>query len=329
MEHVRINLDAPLEQKWLPLEPYIAEGREVCQAFAAEAGMLLNGVSAAALQAYAKLRLPRWFNDDVAALAELLDRPKVEVLIANLYYDGLKIYFDGIGFGCSAVAVEKNGTIIHARNLDWPSEDNVLSRTSIVIDYARGGQVVYSVVAWPGYTSALSGVAHGKFSVTLNAVTSDERGSLTSIPVSLLIKGVLENEPDFDAAVEALSTRRIMSDCLLLVAGTEPGERVVIERTPRYYEHRHPASASDPLVVTNHYVSFTEHQAVDDEDLDSELSRTACSRYERLKELASNTRIRKPENYIRLLKDEDVIMDITAQHMVFCAAESCCHAEKA
>jgi hypothetical protein len=96
---------------------------------------------------------------------------------------------------------------------------------------ARGAAAgPYELVSWPGYIGALSGLAPGRFAVTLNAAISRERPSITR-PVVLLIRPVLEACGTYCEALELLQRTPIAADCLLLLTGTRAGEMAVIERT--------------------------------------------------------------------------------------------------
>src|SRR5256885_9846125 len=58
--------------------------------------------------------------------------------------------------------------------------------------------------SWPGFTGALSGLATGRFAITLNAALSVEPAQLAT-PNHLLDSNALEEAPSFEAALELLS----------------------------------------------------------------------------------------------------------------------------
>jgi hypothetical protein len=212
------------------------------------------------------------------------------VLLANFYYDALKVVL-----GCTAFAVDTPDGPLHGRNLDWGTRDHLLARCTLVLDYRHGDALAYRVVGWPGYIGALSGVRPGAFAVTLNAVLSDDPPAFLP-PVTLLLRSVLAGAADFVSAVARLEAAPIASDCLLLVTGVNPGEMVVIERSPTRAARRGPEAGV--LVVTNDYrclpvASGGVPSVPDAPRVASTLATTSCGRF------------------------DDVRMSITMQSMAF------------
>ena len=108
----------------------------------------------------------------------------------------------------------------------------------------------FTTVGWPGFIGVFSGVAPRRFAVTLNAVISDEPLQAAS-PVVFLLRQVLEEAPDFQAALRTLKNTPLASDSLLLLTGIRAGEMAVIERTPYRAEVRLGENGS--IFVTNDY----------------------------------------------------------------------------
>jgi acid ceramidase len=247
------------------------------------------------------------YLEEIAALSGQLQRPRDEVLIGNLYYDALKFVF-----GCTAFAVDTQDGPLHARNLDWWTENDMLRRFTTVTHYTRGGQRCYSTVGWPGYIGALSGIAHGRFAVTLNAALSSEPGSMSK-PISLFIRTVLEHAADYAEAVQMLTDQPIASDCLLLVTGTKMGEMCVIERTPTRSAVRQ--AQNGYVTVTNDYLAIRANGNLSLNDLLS----TSCGRYDRACERLARLAPESPDECFAVLSDPRVKMQITVQQMVFSA----------
>src|SRR5262249_42706917 len=134
-------------------------------------------------------------------------------------------------FGCTAFAVDMGDQVLHARNLDWWTEGSLLSRYTAACRFVGAPAGEFTTVGWPGFVGAFSGIAPGRFAVTLNAVLSDEPAQLGT-PVVLLIRRTLEEARSFTEAVRTLSETPIPCDCLLLVTGVRSGEMAVIERSP-------------------------------------------------------------------------------------------------
>src|SRR5262249_4764187 len=88
----------------------------------------------------------------------------------NLYYDALK----PVLVGCTAFAVDTPAGPLHARNLDWWSDNDSLRRHTLQTEFIGAPVGGFATVGWPGFIGAFSGVAAGRFAITLNAVISDE-----------------------------------------------------------------------------------------------------------------------------------------------------------
>ena len=211
--------------------------------------------------------------------------------------------------GCSAFAALNDNVPIHARNLDWHSNENDLRTHSLVTRYINGKNE-YITVGWPGFTGCLSGMAIGKFSISLNSVWSNDPFS-TEEPVVYLIRKTLEQAVSFNQAVEWLKNTPIASDCLLLVCGTQPKEMAVIERTPSRGEVR--LSKDEKIIVTNDYkIINSDYQSMLDGLADS-----SCGRFNRLNELLVNNKNVTAKSAHKILSDSNVKMGITMQQMYF------------
>ncbi|MEM1118663.1 MAG: carcinine hydrolase/isopenicillin-N N-acyltransferase family protein, partial [Bacteroidota bacterium] len=191
-----VDLGAPASERWT-LPPRLAEqAQALTQAYTAE----LGGVDAFGelLTAYASEHVRADHLEEVESIAAQTDQPVEEVLLGNLYYDAVKLVL-----GCTAFAVDTPDGPLHARNLDWWTENDALSNFTLVTDFVKGGELSFRTVGWPGFVGALSGVAPGRFAVTLNAVLSGEP-SAAEASISFLIRSVLEEARTFTEAVERL-----------------------------------------------------------------------------------------------------------------------------
>jgi acid ceramidase/N-acylethanolamine-hydrolysing acid amidase len=205
---------------------------------------------------------------EIDFIASISDFSADEVLIANLYYDVLKFCF-----GWTAFAIENNGKIIHSRNLDWWTENNLLSEHSKIFDFQRNGKTVFKTVGWVGFIGTLSGIKPQQFSLTLNAVLSKDSPEI-AIPISFFLRDILDTTKNFDEAKKALEITTIASDCLLLLSGIKSDEMVVIERTPTRFATR--KAADNFITVTNDYKLIENNSGEE-----SLLQSTSCSRFDR------------------------------------------------
>ena len=257
--------------------------------------------------------IPDEFVCEIEGLSVRSGVSRERLLALNLYYDFTKLIL-----GCTAFAVETDTGLFHARNLDWLSSNKALSRLTQICHYVNGPKGKFTTIGWPGSVGALSGMADKRFSITLNASLSNDERIQNGVPVSFLIREVLQYAASFDEAVEWLTTTKIPCDCLLLVTGIKKGEAVAIERTPTRYAHRWINNGF--VAVTNDYVSLK----IGDEanNINNALASTSCGRMNRIVELLEQAIPTDEKRCFGYLSDQGVIMDITEQQMVF-NAERC------
>lgn len=170
---------------------------------------------------------------EVDRVAALLGRPGAHFL--NVSYD----------WGCSTVAAPgpQGGPPRLARVLDWPTPG--LGRWAVAIR-VQGPAGPYASLGWPGYTGVLQGVAPGRFAAALNQAPMNRPVGLypadwavnavrvwrrpRTTPAHLL-RRAFETAPDFAAACALIAEAPLSSGALFVLAGVNPGETAVIERT--------------------------------------------------------------------------------------------------
>ncbi len=239
--------------------------------------------------------------------------PIEEVVCGNLYYDALK----AVLVGCTAFAVDTPAGPLHARNLDWWSENDSLRRHTTQTKFIGAREGEFTTVGWPGFVGAFSGVAYNRFAITLNAVISDERLQMAA-PVVFALRQVLEEAAGFESALRTLRSIPLASDSLLLLTGVHEGEMAVIERTPTRAEVRFAENGC--IFVTNDYRKMRTGLR----NVESELQATACGRYDRISGLVASRVPRDATDCLNYLNDPAVRMGITVQQMVFHAATGLC-----
>lgn len=163
-----INLDLPIEKRWKFLEHFKAEIDELLECYLKdfeEATYLFSSIGD-----YKTEIIRSDYLDEIKNIASISKFGEDQVLIANLYYDVLKFYF-----GCTAFAVNNDRTTYHCRNLDWHTDNNLLSKYSMVFNFQKSGKTLFKTIGWPGFIGALSGTKPTKFPLTLNAVLSNDK----------------------------------------------------------------------------------------------------------------------------------------------------------
>jgi predicted choloylglycine hydrolase len=247
---------------------------------------------------------------ELDALASRLAMPRERLFLANLYYDAFRVVL-----GCTAIAVDDPDGPLHARNLDWWSPARLLATATWVVRYEGASAGPFEVVGWPGFVGAFSGVARGRFAVSMNAVAAVSEKPRIGGSVPMVIRETLERARDFDDAVLRLSSAPLTADCLLMVTGTRAGELVVIERTSTRAELR--TAENGLLVATNDYRAMPGEVAMDGS---GSLAQTADGRYRRALSLCLAHAPKDATAALAILADDKVGMDMTVQQMVFRAA---------
>lgn len=302
-----INLDLPPKHRWQFLAENVDEVNQLLTYYLndfKDSKELLQGIQLLKLT----LIKPQYL-EEIESIAEFTNFTADEVLMANLYYDILKFYL-----GCTAFAVDTKNGILHARNLDWWTENNQLSKYSRIFNFQKNGQTIFKTIGWPGFIGALSDMRPHQYSLTLNAVSSHDKAELAT-PVSFLLRDVLEKEDTFSGAKKQLENTKIASDCLLLLSGIRREEMVVIERTPTRYMSRN--GQNGYIGVTNDY------KVLDNQTMEGNpLHDTSCGRYTRAEYLTQTSLPQTPEDCLTILKDNKILMGITMQQMVFETAKA-------
>jgi len=291
------------------LHPYLADGRQLLAQYMTDLG---GGAQFRdVIAAYRDGCIPADYVTELTAIAAMIGVSPDEVLVVNLYYDLLKVVL-----GCTAFAVDTDNGPLHARNLDWWTENDLLARSTVLVDMRGAAAGPFRVVAWPGFIGALSGVAPGRFAISLNAVLSDEPPAIAA-PITFVLRSVFETARTFAEAVDQLVATEIASDCLLLVTGTQHGEMVVVERTPTRAAVRH--ADRGRLVVANEYRALATNGTA--AGTEQELQRTSCGRFDRATALLAQHGPWRATDCFSVLADPAVQMRLTVQQMVMSAAQ--------
>lgn len=301
IEEISINLDLPAKERWQFLSDYAEEVTELLACYLKDfegADFLLEGID------LYKGLLNKEYLDEIDCIASMVPYTGNQVLLANLYYDVLKLYL-----GCTAFAVHTGATIFHARNLDWWTDNNLLSKHSRIFNFQRKGKTVFKSVGWLGFIGVLSGMKPKSFTVTLNAVSSKDAPEFAQ-PISFFLRDVLTQANSFEEAKALLQNTAITSDCLLLLSGIKADEMVVIERTPKRNAIR--TTTTNYITVTNDY-KLLENGTV----AESELQNTSCDRFDRTEMLLNKDTLTSTTDCFSILQDTTVMMNITVQQMVF------------
>ncbi|MCA8988561.1 MAG: hypothetical protein KDA78_13010 [Planctomycetaceae bacterium] len=298
-----VNLNLPPEERW-KLTPQQIEWAQML------VNTTLNEIGGVEpyrelIELYSAEHIPETFAAEIHSLSGLCSRTNLEILTANLYYDFVKLLL-----GCTAFSVNTPNGPIHARNMDWFSESNCLSDYTTIISFQ--GRESFQSVGWPGFAGMFSGIAPGRFAITMNAALSNEP-QVPGASIAILIREVFETCSDFSSAVEKLCNTTITSDCLLLITGCLADEMLVIERTPTRFALRHHQDGH--LVLTNDFHVLPQATP----SVDSPLYNSTCSRFRATMNQLHAGHPASVEDCFAILGHENVRMSITVQQMVMTA----------
>jgi acid ceramidase len=309
-QELTVDLRCAPENRWHLTPLQCTQARELLALYTADLG--LRPDVAQFLTSSVKDLVPRDHWREMESLSRAMELPLSDVVLCNLYYDALKVVLSR-AFGCTAFAIDAPGGILHARNRDWWTENSALARYTTLAHFVGGPAGKFSIIGWPGFVGVLSGIAPGRFAVTLNAVLSTDPTQLAT-PVVFLLRTVFEQAATFDDALALLNETPLPCDCLLLLTGVRVGELVVIERTPSRHALRY--AKNGYVSVTNGYQELNAGIG----SAPSELLATWCQRFERVEALIQNRLPQNPEDCFTYLNDPQARMNMTVQQMVFRAA---------
>ncbi len=199
-----VNLDLPPKERWTFLKDFKEELNELIDYYLSELDE--QSLFSDNIESYKNEIIPVEYLEEIEYISSISKFTPNQILIANLYYDILKFYF-----GCTAFAFYNGNTILHARNLDWHTENNMLGKYSKIFDFRMEGKTVFKTVGWAGFIGALSGTKPNTFTVTLNAVLSDDSPEI-AYPVSFLLSDVLafanrfQTSPPRSSSIKARQT---------------------------------------------------------------------------------------------------------------------------
>lgn len=147
----------------------------------------------------------------------------------------------GCTSGAAADPVQGGTTLL--RTLDWPFPG--LGRALVVVRQA-GPAGDYLSATWPGFAGVLTSLAPGRFAAAINQpplplpewgravgwVAARQRVSRSrAMPPAHLLRLAFDTCPDFAAAAALVRATPVCLPAIFTLAGPEPGQALVIERT--------------------------------------------------------------------------------------------------
>ncbi len=236
-----INLDAPPQDRWVEVtRDYSEEIPLVLQAIkklVPPVAVDLADVIGDGIEKY----VPYPYNMEMVGIKENVEGIGLgEVVLGNIIYE-VTAFGHGSSKACTSIVAEaENGTIYHARNLDYSRLADILRNMTIIVDFQQNGTTIYTGTTYAGYIGLLTGQKPHRFTVSLderdqgdwwmNALEAMVAG--THGIASLFIRDTLANPSmDFEDAVIALAYQQpFIAPSYVIVGGTGPRQGAVITR---------------------------------------------------------------------------------------------------
>ncbi|KRX06307.1 hypothetical protein PPERSA_06278 [Pseudocohnilembus persalinus] len=212
------------------------------------------------------------YKEFVAELKGIGEKAEVDwkkLLLSNFLYD-ISSILPHANFCSSIVALQKDGTCIHGRNLDffpW----SLLSKDSAYIDVYQGGEHIATFHQPIGAVMVLSGIRTGSFSVTVDTrkytIDGEDNKAVIKalvdniivkkyVPSTFLTRNVLQTKGiTYEQARDALKNTDTTAPIYYVVAGLNAGS--LIEKQPVGYHGFYEIGPNGPdgewfIVQTNY-----------------------------------------------------------------------------
>ena len=185
--------------------------------------------------------LPQPYSDELRGLAEVTEIPVGELFVFNLAYD-ITAHCTGI------VAQSSDGKLLHARNLDMPSDKQFQAvlknarKMTFTAHFQRGGKTVYSGVTSAGAIGLATGQKPNSFTININerrtgsmwtnilTLLRDHPGSA----LCFLVRDALaDHDMNYQGVLDRMTCIPMIASCYIIISGTRPGEGAVISRDRR------------------------------------------------------------------------------------------------
>jgi len=200
-------------------------------------------------------RMPNGYGDEIRGIQKATGIKMSSLLAFNLGYEIM-------GFCTSVTAQDASGHMYHGRNLDFglflgfntsagPNENfqwtntDLLRQMTVIVDFTRGGNVLYSTVAYVGYVGLLTGVRKAGVTVTVDTRFDDNFDKFlkawihdptdTALLLSQALRSQIEDDvtgTDFEKYWAALGATRLVGPAYAIIGGPKAGQGIVLTITP-------------------------------------------------------------------------------------------------
>ncbi|EAS05941.1 linear amide C-N hydrolase, choloylglycine hydrolase family protein (macronuclear) [Tetrahymena thermophila SB210] len=217
-----VNLDLSYQDRWREI---ITNYKSAIQGFETRIEQLPKAV---ALESQLPFYKDPDFMGEVQAIATLAGVKFETLQLLSQMYEAL----DSIGC-TSIVARHSDGSIYHARNLDY-SFVKYISPLLANIDFQRGGKTVFIADMVIGTAIVVTGIVPNGFSITINQRQDDGQAisylQKQYIPACYLIYKILQTKTTYSDALDSLMNTKIAMPAYFIIAGLSGNQGTVIER---------------------------------------------------------------------------------------------------
>ncbi|XP_071950236.1 acid ceramidase-like [Antedon mediterranea] len=246
-----LNLDLPPQQRWANLAKEKApQIKDMINSIINLVGSVVNTTEAIAFvdKEFALLAdgLPAPYGDEMKGIATAANIPLGQVVLYNVFYELFTL--------CTSIVAEApNGTLYHARNLDfglflgWDVENDTWSLSEklrpliINVDYQSKGETVARAVHFAGYIGVLTGVKPGVLTLSMNERFQLDGGYIGFIKwllgdhsgkwMGFFIREVLVDSISYEAAKKSIMTEELLAPAYFILGGNSSGQGCVITRS--------------------------------------------------------------------------------------------------
>lgn len=242
---VTVNLDEDPKTRWDAIvKPRAAAMKLLIDSVAGSA----TGPAIKAALSVAALKYLKSMGDyglEIEGIAKSTGITVGELWVMNMMYEVE-------GLCTSIVAQDKDGHVIHGRNLDfglftgndkkthtWKMTE-LLRPVLVNVQFTRGGKPLYSAIAYAGYVGVHSALRPGSFSATVNSRFDTKLdGGLIGWLLGLKNTGnrefttfklreALENDATYDDALKRMTSFEAMGPAYVIMGGTAKGQGAVL-----------------------------------------------------------------------------------------------------
>jgi len=226
-----VNLDLSPSQRW-PITELLKDYNSTVHEAIGLIGQFIPDWAQSIVEDMALEILPYLgdYAQEIQAMSDASGIPLAKVTLLNIIYE--------VEAGCtSIIAQDPTGHILHGRNLDFPLT-SILRNMTINVEFMKGGSILYHGTTFVGYVGLLTGMRPGGFSITANQRNEGYQWEnfLEALFVDgtyatcFLIRDTLEQETNFDSALNRLAYTSLAAPIYLILGGMNADEGAVITR---------------------------------------------------------------------------------------------------